>query len=255
MTKNIIFDMLTPAIGQLTLSQPARRNALNAKMWADLPKILNKATKTKSLRALIVTGDGDHFASGADISEFETLYATASRAKFAITPAKLGLVYPFSDVQRLIETVGIPHAKDILLSARLIQAKPARKMGLINQLFKVDNLEDKTLEYAQGLTSLSPQSLKVTKQMFAAYQAGQSSETEQSMDWFLDGFSSKDFKKGYKAFLAMTDKTQSNIINGFFSRSPAAAIISFGLSSPNPDIVDKKLKSPVTSPIPINMIT
>jgi len=251
MTKNIIFDMLTPAIGQLTLSQPARRNALNAKMWADLPKILNKATKTKSLRALIVTGDGDHFASGADISEFETLYATASSAKkisddiaagfnalasfplptiamirgacvgggcglalccdirfadntakFAITPAKLGLVYPFSDVQRLIETVGIPHAKDILLSARLIQAKPARKMGLINQLFKVDNLEDKTLEYAQGLTSLSPQSLKVTKQMFAAYQAGQSSETEKSMDWFLDGFSSKDFKKGYKAFLA-----------------------------------------------------
>jgi len=47
MTKNIIFDMLTPAIGQLTLSQPARRNALNAKMWADLPKILNKATSDR----------------------------------------------------------------------------------------------------------------------------------------------------------------------------------------------------------------
>jgi len=64
-------------------------------------------------------------------------------SKYAITPAKLGLVYPFSDVQRLIETVGIPNAKDILLSARLIQAKSARKIGLINQLFKVDNLEAK----------------------------------------------------------------------------------------------------------------
>jgi len=251
MTNNLIFDKLTPAIGRLTLSQPARRNALNAKMWADLPKVLSKAAKTKGLRTLIVTGDGGHFASGADISEFETLYATASSAKkisddiaagfnalasfpmptiamirgacvgggcglalccdirfadntakFAITPARLGLVYPFSDVQRLIETVGIPHAKDILLSARLIQAKAARKMGLVNQLFKVDNLEAKTLEYAQSLTTLSPQSLKITKQMFAAYQAGQSGETAQSMDWFLDGFSSDDFKTGYKAFLA-----------------------------------------------------
>lgn len=250
MTENLKFKMLTPAIGELVLSQPARRNALNAAMWAHLPVILDKAARTKTLRALIVRGEGDHFASGADISEFETLYATEDSAKkisddiaagfkalaefpmptiamirgacvgggcglalccdirfadntskYAITPAKLGLVYPFSDVQRLIETIGIPNAKDMLLSARLIQAKPARKMGLINQLFKVDNLEEKTLQYAKGLTGLSPESLRVTKNMFAAYQAGQTGETAQSMEWFLDGFSSADFKEGYGAFL------------------------------------------------------
>ena len=104
-------------------------------------------------------------------------------------------------MQRLIETVGISHAKDILLSARHIQAKTARKMGLINQLFKVDNLEDKTLDYARAMTELSPQSLNITKQMFAAYQMGQFGETAQSMDWFLDGFVSDDFKTGYTAFL------------------------------------------------------
>ena len=250
MSAKILFDMLTPAIGQLTFSQPARRNALNAQMWADLPKVLAKATKTEGLRVLIVTGTGEHFSSGADISEFETLYATAKSAKdisdeitagfealakfplptiamirgscigggcglalccdirfadttskFGITPAKLGLVYPFADMQRLIETVGIPHAKDILLSARHIQAKAARKMGLINQLFKVDNLESKTHDYAHRMTKLSPQSLKITKQMFAAYQNGQFGETAQSMDWFLDGFVSDNFKTGYKAFL------------------------------------------------------
>jgi len=81
MSKNLKFKMLTPAIGKLTLSQPARRNALNAKMWADIPGVLNKAAKTKGLRVLIVTGDGEHFASGADISEFGTLYATTKSAK------------------------------------------------------------------------------------------------------------------------------------------------------------------------------
>jgi len=73
--KNIILDMPEPGIARLTLSQPARRNALNAAMWAALPSKLAKVQKDKNVRVLIVTGAGEHFAAGADISEFETLYA------------------------------------------------------------------------------------------------------------------------------------------------------------------------------------
>ena len=250
MTDNLKFSMLSRHIGELILSQPARRNALNAEMWAALPGMMKKAENAEGLKALIIRGDGDHFASGADISEFETLYATRETAKaisdyiaagfksiaefplptiamirgacvgggcglalccdfrfadhtakFAITPAKLGLVYPFSDVQRLIETVGIPNAKDILMSARLIKAKRAEKMGLVNKLFKTDELEKSVLAYADNLTALSTQSAIITKKMFAAYQAGQSGENTQSMDWFLNGFVSDDFQEGYRAFL------------------------------------------------------
>ena len=49
-------------------------------MWKALPGVLENAAKDESLRTLIVTGDGDHFAAGADISEFETLYGTAESA-------------------------------------------------------------------------------------------------------------------------------------------------------------------------------
>ena len=99
------------------------------------------------------------------------------------------------------DRVGIPHAKDMLFSARPIQAKVARKMGLINQIFKVDNLEAKTLAYANNMSALSTQSLAVTKQMFAAYQSGLFTNSEQTTDWFQSRFSSQDFKTGYKAFL------------------------------------------------------
>ncbi|MGB0905850.1 MAG: enoyl-CoA hydratase/isomerase family protein [Maricaulaceae bacterium] len=249
-TPSVKFSMLTDHIGELVVCNPARRNALTAAMWASMPGILDGAAKTPGLRVLVVRGEGEHFAAGADISEFSTLYATPetsekisldiaaafaalaefpaptiamirgscvgggcalslccdvrmadSTGKFAITPAKLGLVYPFSDVQRLIETVGIPNAKDLLLSARLIQAKAARKMGLINTLYKVDNLERGVMDYAENLTTLSPQSLKVTKQMFAAYQGGQFGDNAQTMEWFLSGFNSDDFQEGYSAFL------------------------------------------------------
>lgn len=249
MTTGLLFTKLTPHIGELTLSQPARRNALNAKMWADMPSVL-KTAEQSGIRALIVTGAGEHFASGADITEFETLYATPESAKtislsiaaafealasfpmptiakirgacvgggcglalccdlrfadttskFAVTPAKLGLVYPFADVSRLIAAVGSAHARDILFSARVIKAKQARKMSLINNLCKVDSLDGVVMDYALGLTKLSPQSLKVTKQMFAAHSAGQAGETPESQAWFLRGFASDDFQEGYRAFL------------------------------------------------------
>lgn len=250
MTENLIFEHITPAIGRLTISQPKRRNAMNAAMWAALPDILGTIAEDNALKALIVTGAGDHFAAGADISEFKTLYATPdsaakisadigaamnaladfplptlamirgacvgggcglalccdirfadNSAKFAITPAKLGLVYPFADVARLIETTGLANAKDILLSARLIKAKAAKRMGLINFRCKPDELETGVMDYASGLEGLSRQSNIVMKDMFKAYQTGQRGDTAQTKDWFLSGFSSDDFQEGYLAFL------------------------------------------------------
>ena len=249
-SENLLLNKIDDHIYELVLSQPVRRNALNAQMWADMPRVLKQAESMPGIKVLIVRGDGDHFASGADISEFETLYKTRETAKnisddiaagfdalanfplptiaqirgacvgggcglalccdlrfadetskFAVTPAKLGLVYPFSDVQRLIEAVGIPNAKDILLSARLILSEEAVHMGLINRLIPSDSLESAVLDYARGLAALSTQSAIITKKMFAAYQTGQSGESAQSMDWFLDGFVSDDFKEGYRAFL------------------------------------------------------
>ena len=122
-------------------------------------------------------------------------------AKFSITPAKLGLVYPFKDIQRLIETIGLPNAKDILFSARLIDSKTAGKMGLINFRHKPAALSEVVMAYAQAIADLSGQSAVVTKKMFAACQAGQFEENETTKKWFLDGFSSDDFKEGYTAFL------------------------------------------------------
>lgn len=250
MSDTLQFNLLTDNIGEIVINQPRKRNALSADMWARLPGILIGAANTDGLKVLIIRGAGDHFASGADISEFSTLYATKessarisqdiaagmkalaefplptianirgacvgggcglalccdirfadNTSKFAITPAKLGLVYPYEDVQRLIEIVGLPNAKDILLSARLITAKTAKKMGLINFRHKPDELNDAVMTYANGIAALSTQSAQITKKMFAAYSDGQFGDTPESQTWFLEGFSSDDFKEGYTAFL------------------------------------------------------
>jgi len=54
MSENLKFSMLNDHIGELVLSQPKRRNALNAAMWAGLPGVLKAAENTKGLKVLIV---------------------------------------------------------------------------------------------------------------------------------------------------------------------------------------------------------
>ena len=248
--KNLIIDWPAPGIARLTLSQPKRRNALTAAMWQAIPDLLKELVKDKSLRVLIVTGDGDHFAAGADISEFETLYATTessakisadiqracealaavpvptiamirgacvgggcgislccdlrfadSTAKFGITPAKLGLVYPFGDIARLIDAVGVAHASDILLSARIMGAGEAKAMGLVNRVVEIDALEEVVLDYAAGVSALSPESLRGMKSMISAYRNGQRQDTKETREQFAAGFTSRDFSEGFRAFL------------------------------------------------------
>ena len=124
-----------------------------------------------------------------------------STAKFGITPAKLGLVYPFGDIARLIDVVGIANASDILLSARIMGASEAVKMGLVHRVVEVDALEEVVLGYAAGVSALSPETLRGMKSMISAYRNGQRQDTKETREQFAAGFTSKDFSEGFRAFL------------------------------------------------------
>jgi len=62
------------------LDQPAKRNAISEAMWRDLGVAVKKADADKDAAIIVVRGEGDHFAAGADITEFERVYATRESA-------------------------------------------------------------------------------------------------------------------------------------------------------------------------------
>ncbi len=66
-------------IARLVINRPARKNALDAAMWASLPALLAKAAA--SARVLILSGAGGNFCAGADISEFATVRKDAESAR------------------------------------------------------------------------------------------------------------------------------------------------------------------------------
>jgi len=51
----------------LTLNRPERRNALSPELWVDLRDALRAAADDPGLRALVLTGAGGAFCSGADL--------------------------------------------------------------------------------------------------------------------------------------------------------------------------------------------
>lgn len=52
----------------LTLNRPHRKNAIDAELWQALADALRAAAADRTVRALVLTGAGGAFCSGADIS-------------------------------------------------------------------------------------------------------------------------------------------------------------------------------------------
>ena len=81
MTQTIRLD-ITPPFAEIVLNKPEKRNALSVDMWAQIPQLVAEATNHPEVKVLIIHGgDAGAFAAGADISEFEEIYATRESAK------------------------------------------------------------------------------------------------------------------------------------------------------------------------------
>lgn len=64
----------------LTLNRPEKRNAMALRMWQEIPKILAQIAQDDAISCVVITGAGEHFCAGADISEFGTVRSTSEGA-------------------------------------------------------------------------------------------------------------------------------------------------------------------------------
>ena len=58
---------LADGVATITLARPERMNALNATMRAELLAALKAAGRDEAVRAVVITGEGRGFCSGADL--------------------------------------------------------------------------------------------------------------------------------------------------------------------------------------------
>ena len=69
-------------IAELILNRPEKRNAMNLGVWQAIPKLIGEVAADADIKVLILRGGTpEAFSAGADISEFETVHASADSAR------------------------------------------------------------------------------------------------------------------------------------------------------------------------------
>jgi len=144
--------------------------------------------------------EGPAVGAGLGLALACDLRLAAHDARFAITPAKLGLLYALGDVRRLVEAVGFSRAKLLLLTARMIDAETALAWGLIDETAAPGAIDQALARLTEELLAAAPFTRDALKRLFALLRAGQRAETEETVALFAAGFAGPDFEEGYQAF-------------------------------------------------------
>jgi methylglutaconyl-CoA hydratase len=70
---NSVLYFVRSAVAWITLNRPEKRNALNAELVSELKQSLRTAAATEAVRAVVLTGAGSDFCSGADLAALEKI--------------------------------------------------------------------------------------------------------------------------------------------------------------------------------------
>jgi enoyl-CoA hydratase/carnithine racemase len=173
-------------------------NASNADWRAANQAAINAAqyALTRAAKPVIAMIDGDCIGGGCGLALACDLRVATPRARFGITPAKLGLVYPLHDTKLLVDLVGPAKAKEILFTGALLDAEEAQQIGLINRI--AESADD----LIETMLGTSGHSQRESKRMIRRILDGQAEDDADSLARFADAFTQPDFREGVSAFLA-----------------------------------------------------
>jgi cyclohexa-1,5-dienecarbonyl-CoA hydratase len=113
-------------------------------------------------RPTIAVIDGAALGGGCELVMACDIAIATDRTRFGQPEIKLGVFPPVAAVL-LPEVVGDKRAREMMLTGELIEAAEAERIGLINYLVPVDQLEPKTNDLLSKLRNLSAIALEHTK--------------------------------------------------------------------------------------------
>jgi enoyl-CoA hydratase len=141
-------------------------------------------------------GGGCEMALGCDF-----IYASEN-AKFGLPEINLGIIPGFGGTQRLSRRIGMGRAKELIFSGRMLSAREALEMGLVNRVCPPEDLMTECLATARLIASKGRVSLRAAKQVI---QQGLECDLATGLALETDAFAlclaSQDAREGTTAFL------------------------------------------------------
>jgi enoyl-CoA hydratase/carnithine racemase len=140
---------------------------------------------------------------GFVLSLYCDLRFASDTARLGTAFSRRGLIAEHGIAWMLPRLIGPAHALDLLLSARMIDAAEAARMGLVNSVIPAGQLLPQVRAYAAELgTMVSPRSMSVIKQqVYDALMETLEEATVAADKAMLESFDSQDFKEGVAHFV------------------------------------------------------
>jgi len=152
---------------------------------------------------VIAAINGHCLGGGLELAVRCDLRVCAASARLGMPPAKLGLIYGHTGLERFIDVIGVAHTKELFLTGRNLSAQRAERIGLVNEAVADDRVEAVSLELAAEIAANAPLSMTGNKRVIEtiARAARLTAEEEAELvELRRSCFASEDFREGIRAF-------------------------------------------------------
>ncbi len=151
-------------------------------------------------RPTIAAIQGYAVGGGASLALACDLRVCTPNARFGVPISRtLGNCLSSNNYARLVDLIGPARTKELIYTARMIEAEEAKSMGLVNQIVAPEELLDKAQELAEQIAANAPLTIQVTKESVRRVLLHR--RPPKAEELILKCYMSEDFKEGVNAFL------------------------------------------------------
>jgi enoyl-CoA hydratase/carnithine racemase len=147
--------------------------------------------------------NGHCLGGGLELAVRCDLRICAEGAKLGMPPAKLGLIYGHTGLERFIDVIGVAGTKELFLTGSNVDARRAAEMGLVNRTVPDAEVEAASLELAAEIAANAPLSMTGNKhaiETLARFPRLTPEQEEELVELRRSCFASEDFREGIRAF-------------------------------------------------------
>ena len=159
--------------------------------------LFNKIENLK--KPVIAAVNGFALGGGLELAMSCHIRYASENAKLGLPEVTLGLIPGYGGTQRLPKLVGKGLANELIFSAKMISAQRAKEIGLVNEVFSLEELLPKAKELANQIANNSP--MAISKAIIAVNQYDTDKGFETEIKSFGELFEMDDKKEGVAAFL------------------------------------------------------
>ncbi len=147
--------------------------------------------------------DGYCIGGGLNLATCTDIRIASEKSRFAMPAAKLALGYPFDAIRRLVNAVGIAAAKQLMFTAKSIDAETALRLGLLQEVVADSDLPSRVNELANLMADNAPLTIRAMKYISTQVMQPDPSarDLEKCNKMVAQCFASEDYVEGRKAFM------------------------------------------------------